>query len=98
LIASTSCAFFIDPAPGMPRPAAIDLRSARSIELRPADLEAAFLTGFSVVAEGVSVTWILRTLRRLREADERPARRMVVARRLSQGPGRAGTPIGVRSG
>jgi hypothetical protein len=45
------------------------------MELRPADLEAAFLAGFfaaasstsaEVAAVGVSVTWILRTLRRLR--------------------------------
>ena len=35
LIASTSWAFFIDPAPETPMPLAIDLRSASSIELRP---------------------------------------------------------------
>ena len=35
LMASTSWAFFIEPAPEMPMPAAIDLRSARSMELSP---------------------------------------------------------------
>ena len=35
LMASTSCAFFIEPAPGMPRPPAIDFRSASSMELSP---------------------------------------------------------------
>ena len=35
LMASTSCAFFMEPAPDMPMPAAIDLRSARSMELSP---------------------------------------------------------------
>ena len=34
-MASTSCAFFMEPAPEMPMPAAIDLRSARSMELSP---------------------------------------------------------------
>jgi hypothetical protein len=38
LIASTSWAFFMEPAPRMPRPPAIDLRSARSREFRPPDL------------------------------------------------------------
>ena len=37
LMASTSWAFFIEPAPRMPRPPAIDFRSARSIELSPPD-------------------------------------------------------------
>ena len=77
LMASTSCAFFIEPAPAMPMPPAIDLRSASSIEPRPPDFEA-FRAGFvaasgaascgsagvAAEAEGVSVTWILRTLRR----------------------------------
>jgi hypothetical protein len=35
LIASRSWAFFIEPAPGMPMPPAIALRSANSIELSP---------------------------------------------------------------
>ena len=35
LMASTSWAFFIDPAPETPIPPAIDLRSASSMELRP---------------------------------------------------------------
>ena len=35
LIASTSCAFFMEPAPRMPRPPAIDFRSASSMELSP---------------------------------------------------------------
>ena len=48
-MASTSWAFFIEPAPGMARPAAIDFRSARSIELSP---PLRFLAG----ADGVSVT------------------------------------------
>ena len=34
-MASTSCAFFIEPAPATPSPAAIDFRSARSMELSP---------------------------------------------------------------
>ena len=36
-MASTSWAFFIEPAPATPRPAAIDFRSAMSIELSPPD-------------------------------------------------------------
>ena len=84
LMASTSWAFFIDPAPETPRPAAIDLRSASSIELRPLAFDAAFLAGFFARSTqwAVSVTWILRTLRRLRP-NERPARRMEVARARS---------------
>ena len=35
LIASTSWAFFMEPAPAMPMPDAIDLRSASSMELSP---------------------------------------------------------------
>ena len=35
LIASTSCAFFMEPAPVMPMPPAIALRSASSMELSP---------------------------------------------------------------
>jgi hypothetical protein len=35
LIASTSWAFFMEPAPTIPMPAAIDLRSAISMELSP---------------------------------------------------------------
>ena len=35
LIASTSCAFFMPPAPAMPMPPAIDFRSASSMELSP---------------------------------------------------------------
>ncbi len=35
MIASTSWAFFIDPAPGIPMPDAIDLRSAISMVLSP---------------------------------------------------------------
>ena len=34
-MASTSWAFFIEPAPRMPRPPAIDFRSASSMELSP---------------------------------------------------------------
>jgi len=37
LIASTSCAFFMEPAPRIPRPPAIDFRSASSMELSPPD-------------------------------------------------------------
>ena len=36
-MASTSWAFFIDPVPRMPRPPAIDFRSANSMELSPPD-------------------------------------------------------------
>ena len=35
LMASTSCAFFMLPAPAMPMPPAIDFRSAISMELSP---------------------------------------------------------------
>ncbi len=51
LIASTSCGFFMEPAPLMPRPFAIAFRSATSMVERP---PARFLG--AVVASGVSVT------------------------------------------
>ncbi len=36
-MASTSCAFFMEPVPRMPRPPAIDFRSASSMVLSPPD-------------------------------------------------------------
>src|SRR5688572_28959313 len=99
-MASTSWAFFIEPAPEMPRPTAMDLRSASSIELRPPDLAAAFLAGFfaaavsAVSTEGVSVTWVLRTLRRPHTAGRARGADGGRPDTQSDGPGRAGTPNG----
>ena len=59
LIASTSCAFFMEPAPLMPMPPAIALRSASSMELSPPPrffAGAADASGAAVVDSMVSVT------------------------------------------
>jgi hypothetical protein len=58
-MASTSWAFFIEPAPAMPMPWAIDFRSAISIELSPPPrlrAEASAEEVLAVVELGVSVT------------------------------------------
>ena len=56
LMASTSWAFFIEPAPLMPRPPASDLRSASSIVLTRRASSPPSATGASVVVSWVSVT------------------------------------------
>ncbi len=59
LMASTSWAFFMEPAPLMPRPPAIDFRSASSMVLSPPDFffgVAARLPAAEVVGSMVSVT------------------------------------------
>ena len=59
LMASTSCAFFMEPAPRMPRPPAIDFRSASSMVLSPPDSffgGAAWEPASEVVGSMVSVT------------------------------------------
>ena len=53
-MASTSCAFFMEPAPVMPRPPAIALRSASSMELSPPPR---FFAG-AADASGGSEWWI----------------------------------------
>jgi hypothetical protein len=57
-MASTSCAFFMDPAPLMPRPPAIDFRSASRRELSPPDrfFEPPFDADSAAVDSMVSVT------------------------------------------
>ena len=59
LIASTSCAFFMEPAPAIPMPAAMDFRSAISMELSPPPRffgAPVWASGAAVVESMVSVT------------------------------------------
>jgi hypothetical protein len=59
-MASTSCAFFMEPAPRMPSPPAIDFRSASSMALSPPDfffgVAAVVLPASEVGGSMVSVT------------------------------------------